>query len=169
MNSGFESLGRLRAQALVLLALVFVIGMLSGVATDRLWLQNPKPMRPHGPPHGLPPFLKDGLDLTADQNTKIQAIIEGSRSRTDAVFEEVMPRLRTITDSVRVEIRAVLTPEQQKVFDERQPPFFREGGAFRGGPPPRLGPPPGHRLGGAPSDAEPEPRPEERRPDEGTF
>jgi len=155
MNSNLESLGRLRLQAILLLLAVFVIGALAGAAFERgRWRRWPPPPPPP-PPHGLPPGLREELHLTPDQATRIEEILDRSRARTDVVLDQFLPRLRAVTDSIRAEVRAVLTPEQQKRFDRLQPP---------GGPPfgpPPFGPPPGgpphESLFGRPPPGEPPP------------
>lgn len=146
MKSGYESLGRLRSQALILLFAVFAIGAFAGVAATRLFW-SPEGPPPHKPPKhehpdrpGLPPHLTEKLSLTPEQEVQIDAILGQSQARTDAIFEELMPRVRATTDSVRSEIRSILTPEQQEVFDEMEPPF-------RDGPFPGRRPPGGDRRG----------------------
>ncbi len=147
MQGSLESLGRLRLQAVILLLVVFVIGALTGAAIERT--RRP---RPPGPPprEGLSPAMRDELRLTAAQNQRVDAILAGSRRRTDVVLDRFLPQLRALTDSIRTEVRAVLTPEQQEIFDRLEPPLMQppprrppDGGEFRGGPPPD-GPPPGH-------------------------
>lgn len=159
MRDGFEALGRLRLQAIALLLVVFVIGLIAGLAVDRVVLDRGHPPHRGGPPRGLPPDLSEGLDLSADQETRIRRILEESRPRTEAIMEEVLPRVRAVADSVRAEVRAVLNPEQQKVFDKRSPPLWgddqgrpfrprgpHDRGARGNGPPVdgRRSPPPGH-------------------------
>ena len=57
--------------------------------------------------------------LTAEQKTKIEAINAKTREAIQALPEEDrQTKMREITQSGRTEIRAVLTPEQQKKFDE---------------------------------------------------
>ena len=157
MRTGFEAVGRIRLQAILLLALVLAIGIVGGIAIDRVWRGHEYPGHSGEPPPGLPPELKDGMDLTPEQETRIQAILDRSRPRTDAILDEFFPRLRQVADSIRTEIRAVLTPAQQKLFDSRQsimkgpggghmfePPHDRSGsGPPAGGSHP--GPPPGPR------------------------
>ncbi len=147
MKSGVEALGRLRLQAILLLAVVFIIGALVGLALDRVIVARGQ-MRPFGgppphhsdpPPEGVPPELARGLDLTPEQERVIAAILRDSRPLTDEVLGAFIPRLRAISDSVRLEVRAVLNPKQQKIFDRREPPLFgKDGPPPPGGRPPRL-------------------------------
>jgi hypothetical protein len=152
VNAGFESLGRVRLQATLLLAAVFVIGSLCGVAFERTRGRNPHPPRPgERREHGLPPELRDNLKLTPQQEQRIQQILDRNRPRMEGVMQQFFPRMRALTDSVRSEIRLELSPGQQKIFDQIQPPFERDDG-----PPPFVTDPlpgwhrPPHGGGGPP-------------------
>jgi len=137
MKQTLESLGGLRLQALLLLLVVFLIGGLTGTAIERA--RHPRPPAP--PRHGLPPHLRDALELSVEQDQRIDAILADYRPRTDALFDRIMPEVQALTDSMRAEIRAVLTPEQQAVFDRLE--ASKDGLPRRPGPPPdRSGPPP---------------------------
>jgi Spy/CpxP family protein refolding chaperone len=150
MKDGFESLGRVRAQGLALLAIAFAVGVLAGMALERvraakLAPQPPAPAGWVGARDGLPPGLNQ-LALTPDQEQRIRNILEAQRPVTDSLVQQTMPRLAAIHDSVRAEIRAVLTPEQQQRFDEFERRGMRRGrqrmGGMRGGPPAGpMGPP----------------------------
>jgi Spy/CpxP family protein refolding chaperone len=146
MNAHLESLGRVKLQGFLLLAVVFVIGAFAGAAFERA-----REARPGAPPpagEGVPPAWREQLRLTADQDRQIHEILEKNRPRADAVLDQFLPRLRAMTDSVRAEVRTVLTPEQQELFDRLQPPI---GPPLRDGRPPLGEPPPGeHPPGGPP-------------------
>lgn len=147
MKDGFESLGRVRLQGIALLALAFVAGALGGMALERVRASRlgPEP-REWTPRRGdLPPGL-GRLDLTAEQRTRIETIFRTSWPRTDSVLRASLPRLEAIHDSVRAEIRTVLTPEQRQRFDEMESRRPRARGGPRGRPgfpdgPPDMGPP----------------------------
>jgi Spy/CpxP family protein refolding chaperone len=55
--------------------------------------------------------------LTADQKTKIEAILAKARTDREAAAGDA-DKMREIGQKVRTDIRAVLTPDQQKKFDE---------------------------------------------------
>jgi len=160
MSGSLESLGRLRLHALLLLAVVFVIGGLAGAALDRA-VRSGGPHRPphehYGePPPGLPPEIERELALTPEQQARIREIFKRARPTTDAIMDAVLPRLRAITDSVRLEVRGTLNPSQQKLFDRR---FGLPGAPLPGllPSPPRRGGPhggdlPPERPGDVPAD-----------------
>jgi len=123
MKDGFESLGRVRAQGLALLLVTFAVGVLGGMALERVRTARRTPPPPvdrvrMGP--GVMPPMFERLDLTAEQRERIDAILRQSRPLTDSVLQSSLPRLRAIRDSVRLQVRAVLTPEQQERFDEME-------------------------------------------------
>jgi len=128
MNAPLESISRLRLQALGILALVFVIGALTGAVIERSRTVHLRP----APRGGLPPELVEELRLTTEQQERIDRLLREGRRRTDAVRERFIPELQALTDSLRAEIRACLDPEQQRRFDRMEPPFPL--------PPPRGGP-----------------------------
>jgi len=148
MSSSSDSTLRLRIQGAVLIALVFVVGVLAGGATERIRASREKPMRPFRQAGELPrPFAR--LGLTEEQRTEISAILERGRPQTDSVLQELMPHLQAISDSIRVEIREVLTPEQTELLDDMSggPGMWPRGGMegrFRPPFPPDS--PPGGRM-----------------------
>jgi Spy/CpxP family protein refolding chaperone len=158
MKDGFESLGRVRAQGLALLFLAFVVGVLGGMALERLRTTRRAP-RPPGewvgmrPGTSVMPPVFERLDLSEEQRARIESIMRESRPLTDSVLQASLPRLRAIRDSVRLEIRAVLTPEQQERFDAIEHRWGDRGPGDRGAP---MGPGERGRRGGR-SPEEPPP------------
>ncbi len=147
MKGGIESLGRVRVQGVALLLLAFVAGVLGGMAAERIrathFASQPPPSMALGPGRDALPAGLNRLDLSADQQERIRTILAARQPITDSLVRTTMPRLMAIHDSVRAEIRAVLTPEQRQRFDEFERRGFRRGGAGRGGPGgPREGGPP---------------------------
>jgi hypothetical protein len=92
----------------------------------------------------LPPGVLDRLSLTEAQRASVDEIIQRRNGLTEAMLREVYPKLRTQVDSANIEIRALLTPDQQAEFDRlREEMRFPQGGG-RGRPRgERDGPPPG--------------------------
>jgi Spy/CpxP family protein refolding chaperone len=133
-----------RFQGIALLAIALAAGALGGMAVERVRTSRARPApREWMPMRGGLPHGFNELNLTPEQQERIQAIFRSSRPRTDSVLQASLPRLEAIRDSVRAEIRAVLTPEQQRQFDEME----MRGAGPRGR---RGGPGPGSRDPGSP-------------------
>lgn len=64
--------------------------------------------------------LTQGLNLTADQQAKVQPIIEQAKPQIIAIHKEAMQKTKAVVDGAVAQIRPLLTPEQQKKFDELQ-------------------------------------------------
>ena len=98
MKKGIESLGRLRAQGLVLLGLAFVSGGLAGIAIEHARLASrargeAPPMPRSFPRRGLLPPQLERFDLSQEQRSEIEAILERTRPATDSILRGAMPRL----------------------------------------------------------------------------
>lgn len=105
---------RSRAIAGALLVLAFVAGAAAGVTADRLL--TPKPTIRTRIKRDMSGVL-DKLGLTAQQRAQADAIIQRSAPRTQEVMLEVAERLRTVSDSVDAELRAILTTDQRARLD----------------------------------------------------
>jgi Spy/CpxP family protein refolding chaperone len=94
------------------------------------------------------------LKLTPEQRTQVAAILEAKRLKIDAFRAEMKPKFEEIRTSTSAEIRQILTPEQQRRFDEMNAEFEARGKRlhekFRKGPPGEWsrGLPPGSRDDG---------------------
>ena len=124
----------------IILATVVIFGC--GVVTggllvnyvERVHLENPHPLA--GPRHDRPgpqelPLprpqmlnqqfveqLDAALQLTPAQREKIGKIIANGQERNRDLWKLVSPQFREVMQDVRQRIRAVLTPEQRKQFEE---------------------------------------------------
>ncbi len=145
MKDGVESLGRVRAQGITLLLVTFVVGTLAGVAFERVRAAS-QPLA--APPVGVtPPFGQEympmmfrELDLTREQRQQIMQILQSTRPQTDSIMNAMLPRLRAVTDSVRMEIFTVLTPEQATRLDSLMAEMRPRRGMMRDGPAGGRGP-----------------------------
>jgi len=108
-----------------LLIATFVAGALAGAAMIRVVsAERPEMRRPEpGPPRGEPrrllldeQFTKE-LGLTAEQHTKIMAILDRRDAEAKRMWEDFEPRLKKFAEATRREIGAVLTADQQKQLD----------------------------------------------------
>jgi Spy/CpxP family protein refolding chaperone len=90
--------------------------------------------RPGGPPGGPRPGAGQGMDrfaaelgLTNDQKAKLKAIVEDQRKQAQAVVadkslkdDQRQTKLRGLFQGTQAKIRKLLTPAQQKKFDDMQ-------------------------------------------------
>ena len=61
--------------------------------------------------------LSKDLNLTDDQKTKVQPIIDQVKPQMKAIHEEAMQKMQALMESAGNQIRPLLTPEQQVRFD----------------------------------------------------
>lgn len=130
---------RMRFWFALFVAFVFIAGVAAGVVLGpRLvgplgrWGRNwgpGGPLRPGlGPPPGAGPGvmmpaplvgrLADELKLDSEQRRKLEAVFERRRERLGSVNRELRQRFEAEQTELRREIAEILTPEQQKRFEE---------------------------------------------------
>ena len=73
----------------------------------------------HGHEFGLT-GITEKLDLTADQETKVQPILDATKPQIATIHQEAMQKMKTVMDGALSQIRPLLTPEQQQKFDAIQ-------------------------------------------------
>jgi Spy/CpxP family protein refolding chaperone len=108
---------RARLTGMIVLAMMFAVGALTGAATMRVVEGDEAPARMRGE-SAKRPDLFETLDLTAEQRVQVDAIMERRREEVDAFWKQHGPQLRAIMDSARAEVRTVLTPEQQAIEEK---------------------------------------------------
>ena len=88
-----------------------------------LQAKEPDEHGPHagpGPNHMMEnPFdhLTKDLNLTEDQKTKVQPIIDQMKPQLAAIHKEAMEKMHTLLENTGNQIRPLLTPEQQVKYD----------------------------------------------------
>jgi Spy/CpxP family protein refolding chaperone len=73
----------------------------------------------HGHAFGLQ-RITEKLNLTSDQQTKVQPILDAAKPQIRAIHQEAMQKMKTVMDSTLSQIRPLLTAEQQKKLDDIQ-------------------------------------------------
>ena len=73
----------------------------------------------HGHAFGLR-GLTDELNLTAEQQTKVQPILDAAKPQIVAIHQDAMQKTQTVIDSTLSQIRPMLTADQQKKLDAVQ-------------------------------------------------
>jgi Spy/CpxP family protein refolding chaperone len=117
---------RLRINALAVLVGVFLLGAATGVGVTLTYSQHKlaELAGPDGSRRGQRRLdaLTHVLELTPDQREAVGAILKREepevRARMRDAMEQCGQSLRDHKAKVDAEIRAVLTPEQQKKFDQ---------------------------------------------------
>ena len=113
MNKATRPTSRIRLEAIGLLVMALVVGVLLGVTGERLRVSNQAPERPgFRRDSGLLPPPWERIGLSEEQRARIQEIFRSRRERTDSIMVDLMPRIRFHLDDVRQEISEILTEEQ---------------------------------------------------------
>ena len=108
-----------RTAAIAVVVVAFLAGILVGVAGDHLYLIRSGRLSPR---HGrfsadrMTDRLTHELDLTPQQKTQVQQIIERHGAKIDATMAAVRPQVRQELDATNAEIETVLTPAQKAKF-----------------------------------------------------
>ena len=109
---------RPRLIAALLLVLVFGIGSLAGMALEEAlgidWFE----FLDEDTDEADDQLLVD-LDLTRDQRARAEVILEREEDRLEDYWETRLPEIQSILHQTYAEIRAILTADQQTVFDRK--------------------------------------------------
>jgi hypothetical protein len=110
--------GRTRLIGFALIVVTFLVGGLAGAAFDRVLtaesVRRDVPRADERRGH-----IIDEVEMRPDQRAAIDVILERRSERMKAAWSEISPRLEAITDSARMEIMAILTPEQRAEYEAR--------------------------------------------------
>jgi Spy/CpxP family protein refolding chaperone len=91
--------------------------------------EQPRRGRGGGMRHSVLETMTDRLNLTPDQKTKVQPIIDQTNPQIQAIRREAEQKIRALVDNAVTQIRPILTPDQQKTLDESRQ---QRGGGRRG-------------------------------------
>ena len=61
--------------------------------------------------------ITEKLDLTADQQTKVQPILDAAKPQIAAIHQEAMQKMHTVMNDTLSQIRPMLTADQQSKLD----------------------------------------------------
>jgi Spy/CpxP family protein refolding chaperone len=104
-----------------LVVALFLIGIALGALGASLWLRSrPQPMGHYSHPSRaeIVNRLSHDLDLTPEQRSQIETIVDSAHKRFHALDEQVEPQYDAIRQDTRSQIRVVLTPEQKAKFED---------------------------------------------------
>lgn len=142
---------RMRLEAVAMLIIAVLVGIMVGVAAERLRVSQQAPVgREFRRDRNMLPRPWEDIGLTEEQRTQIEGILSARRDRTDSIMREVLPQIRFHVNDVRSEIAEILTAEQLERLDDALSSMHRRGDSAgwrwgrRGGrrrAPPGGGPP----------------------------
>lgn len=110
-----------RTAAVAVVVVAFLAGIFVGVAGDHLYLirsgrLSPRHTSSRSAADRMTDRLTHELNLSPQQKTQVQQIIERHRAKIDATMANVRPQVRQELDATNAEIETVLTPEQKTKF-----------------------------------------------------
>jgi len=109
-------------KAVLLVVLLFALGIALGsvgtyLVTMRVQAARPQASLVHNPAHTMAVYTRD-LNLTADQQVQIQAILNDMRAGYAALHEKLDPEYESVRQQGRERIRQLLTAEQRPKFED---------------------------------------------------
>jgi hypothetical protein len=119
-----ESPARIRLATAGVVIGVFLAGALVGAGVER-WSRSRAELSELPSPRGFGVFLPlESLELTPEQQGKVDAILERHQQELETILRASYPRAKAVGDRLDAEIQAVLTPEQRRKFAalKRRPP-----------------------------------------------
>lgn len=106
----------LKTKTFVFIVLSFLLGGVAGGFIGKNYFSGPPGGRRPNRPEMQKQFA-DRLKLTPDQSTKVDSILESFRENFSQVQSQYWQSFRVKRDTLRMSIRAHLTEEQNKLFD----------------------------------------------------
>jgi Spy/CpxP family protein refolding chaperone len=108
-------------KAYLIVFVLFILGIALGsmgtyLVTTRVQAARPASVASRAPAH-MAMFTRN-LNLTTDQQTQVQAIMNDTRARYAELHQKLDPEYEQVRQQSREHIRQVLTPEQRPKFEE---------------------------------------------------
>jgi Spy/CpxP family protein refolding chaperone len=108
-------------KAYLIVFVLFILGIALGSVGTYLVTMRVQAARPAGAgeraPSHMAMFTRD-LNLTPEQQTQVQAIMNETRSHYAELHQKLDPEYEQVRQQSREHIRQVLTPEQRPKFEE---------------------------------------------------
>jgi Spy/CpxP family protein refolding chaperone len=109
-----------RSEAAMLVIVVFFLGVLLGVVGNHLWGESvwgKQISAAHPTRDQLVSSLTRELQLNAEQQQQLGAIIDDTKAQIRAVYAPADAQREVLRQAGRNRIRAILTPEQKPKFE----------------------------------------------------
>ena len=109
-------------KAVLLVFVLFILGIALGsvgtyLVTMRVQAARPQATLAHNPARTMRMYTRD-LNLSSEQQSQIQTILNDTRARYAALHEKLDPEYEQVRQQGREHIREILTPEQRPKFEE---------------------------------------------------
>ncbi len=108
---------QLKTKTFAFIVLSFLLGGVAGVYVGRVYFPR-QPERRRPPWTEVQKQFADRLKLDSVQTAKVDSIMEAFRENFSRVQGQYMQTFHAKRDTLRMSIRVLLTPEQNKLFDE---------------------------------------------------
>ncbi len=110
---------RTKGMAVAFYLAAIAAGAAIGVAVDR-WALRERMVTEWSDPRVGRAKLANDLKLDAAQRARLDSILDSRNRRYDELMAPLRPALDSVGASARQQIRDLLTPEQQTVYDQMQ-------------------------------------------------
>lgn len=110
---------RTKGMALAFYLVAVAAGAAAGVTLDR-WVLRERLVNEWADPRAMRRKLSNDLKLDASQRAKLDSILDSRNRRFDELMAPMRPVLDSVSVNARQQIRDLLTPEQQTVYDQMQ-------------------------------------------------
>ena len=108
---------RTKELALAFYLAAAVTGAAAGIAVDRLIVQ---PDPPRNSARAMRDRFAKDLNLTTDQHLAVDNILDARFHAESILVVTIRPQLDSLRSEARLRISAVLTPGQQRVYEQMQ-------------------------------------------------
>ena len=112
-------MNRTKVMALTFYLVAMLAGAAVGVTVDR-WVLRERLVHEWANPRAMRAKLASDLKLDATQRVRLDSILDTRNRRFDELMAPTRPLLDSVSVSARKQIRDLLTPEQQSIYDQMQ-------------------------------------------------
>jgi len=96
----------------------FLLGVVVGAVGLFLYAWYGGHWRQPTGPHDFVKYLSQELKLDSQQTSQLIQILDGSRTKYEALHSQVRPQFESLRQETDNQIRQILNPEQSRKFDE---------------------------------------------------
>lgn len=109
----------IKGKAAWLVVVVFLLGIAIGALGMYYWGERASASRGRHFDHAkLLEDMSREVGLTPDQKNQLEVIINDTRAKFQALYDQTQPQYDQTREQARDRIRAILTPEQRPKFEE---------------------------------------------------